>query len=187
MNRYDLHDQKTERYFVNTMYGTYADILFILFPFLVIALQRIWNEEGIEILKQPDLSVAAAILAGMGVGKFVLGLIGERDLGHYKERIVFFIAVTLFFVLGPSLILIIKIVNEDNVPKFVVFAQPILLIIAIALYSTSVSISNILTRVVDKPEESDDDALDQLAGGEIPLPLVIQTKSEPGNLKGTAD
>ena len=49
MSRYDLKDTKTEKYFVNTMYGTYADILFILFPFLVIALQRIWNEEGIEI------------------------------------------------------------------------------------------------------------------------------------------
>ncbi len=175
MNRYDLRDQKTEKYFLNTMYGTYADILFVLFPFLVIALQRVWNEEGIEILKQPDLSVAAAILAGMSVGKFVLGLIGHTDLRQYKERIVFFIAVTLFFVLGPSLILIIKIVNEDNVPKFVVFAQPILLIISIALYSTSVSIGNIMTKYVEDNASAEDDYEIE---GEIPSPLVIQSKSE---------
>ncbi len=174
MNRYDVSEQKNDKYFVDTMYGTYADILFILFPFLVIALQRVWNEEGIEILKQPDLSIAAAILAGMGVGKFVLGLIGDKDLGHYKERIVFFIALTLFLVLGPSLMLIIKIVSENEIPKFVVYIQPILLIIAIALYSTSVSVHKIVSRQsnADKRFQSD------FAEGDAPAPLVIQPKSE---------
>jgi len=176
MSRYDLKDTKTENYFVNTMYGTYADILFILFPFLVIALQRIWNEEGIEILKQPDLSIAAAILAGMGVGKFVLGLIGKQDLGRYKERIVFFIAVTLFFVLGPSLILIIKIVNDSEVPKFVIFAQPILLILSVALYSTAVSIGNIM--MLSAPEDDEEDDEGELGEGEAPIPLNIQSKVE---------
>lgn len=177
MSRYDLKDTKTEKYFVNTMYGTYADILFILFPFLVIALQRIWNEEGIEILKQPDLSVAAAILAGMGVGKFVLGLIGKQDLGRYKERIVFFIAVTLFFVLGPSLILIIKIVNDSEVPKFVIFAQPILLVLSIALYSTAVSIGNIM--ILSDPEEDEEGDEGEIDEGDVPAPLAIQSKVEP--------
>ena len=176
MSSYDLQDTKTEKYFVNTMYGTYADILFILFPFLVIALQRIWNEEGIEILKQPDLSIAAAILAGMGVGKFVLGLIGKQDLGRYKERIVFFIAVTLFFVLGPALILIIKIVNESEVPKFVIFAQPILLVLSIALYSTAVSIGNIMTMSLSE-EGAEADEVDENEAN-APTPLNIQSKVE---------
>ncbi|MFD2232095.1 hypothetical protein [Alkalimarinus sediminis] len=176
MSTYDLKDTKTEKYFVNTMYGTYADILFILFPFVVIALQRVWNEEGIEILKQPDLSIAAAILAGMGVGKFVLGLIGKQDLGRYKERIVFFIAVTLFFVLGPSLILIIKIVNDSDVPKFVIFAQPILLILAVALYSTAVSIGNIMT--LSGAEEDDENKERDVYDGDSPTPLNIQLKTE---------
>ncbi|UZE96100.1 hypothetical protein [Alkalimarinus alittae] len=177
MNRYDLKDQKTEKYFVNTMYGTYADILFILFPFLVIALQRMWNEEGIEMLKQPDLSIAAAILAGMGVGKFVLGLIGTQDLGRYKERIVFFIAVTLFVVLGPALILIIKIINEAEVPRFVIFVQPVLLIIAIALYSTAVSIGSIITSHGGDDEALEEEAYDPYEG-EAPVPLKIQPKAE---------
>ncbi len=144
---YQTDNKNRETHTINMMYGTYADVLFILFPFLVIALQRLWASEGINILKHADLSVASAILAGMAVGKFVLGLISERDLGRFKERIVFFIAVTLFFVLGPSLILITKIVNADEVPEFVVFVQPILLVVAISLYSAAVSISNILTRI----------------------------------------
>jgi uncharacterized membrane protein len=181
-------DNKREAHFVNMMYGTYADVLFILFPFLVMGLQRLWNHEGIAILKQPDLSIAAAILAGMSVGKFVLGLISERRLGRYKERIVFFIALTLFFVLGPAIMLIVEIVNNVDVPKFVVFVQPILLIIAISLYSTAVSISNILTRQDDeddreeyKTEQEEIPYREFRRQGEVVEPLNIQTRENKFN------
>lgn len=137
---------------MSMMYGTYADILFVLFPFLVIGMQRLWDGRLYETLLQPDLSIAAAILAGLAIGKFVLGLVTNRDLGRYKERIVFFIALTLFAVLGPAIILMLSIVGDAEVPGFVAFVQPILLIIAISLYSTAVTISNILTH--DDGQES---------------------------------
>lgn len=145
------------------MYGTYADILFVLFPFLVISMQRLWDGELYETLMRSDLSIAAAILAGLAIGKFVLGLVTNRDLGRYKERIVFFIALTLFVVLGPAIILMLSITGEQEVPGFIAFVQPVLLIIAVSLYTTAVSISNILTRT-DEPagtspssDPSDDD------------------------------
>lgn len=131
---------------LNQMYGTYSDVLFVLFPFLIIALQRLWSGEAQSILLRPDLSIAAAILGGLAIGKFVLSLIADRELDRYRERIVFFIALTLFVVMGPALILMIRIVGGDKVPDFVSFVQPILLIIAISLYTTAISISNILTR-----------------------------------------
>jgi len=167
-----MANQNKEKYFEDTMYGTYADILFILFPFLVIFLLRIWNEEGAEILKQPDLSIAAAILSGLSLGKFVLGLIGDRDLGKYKERIVFFMALTLFLVLGPSLMIIIKLINDDEAAKFVVFAQPILLTIAIALYSISVSVH----KIVERHDHYNGEESQQKTEEEMPPPLVIETK-----------
>jgi hypothetical protein len=138
--------QQSEQHSLSMMYGTYADILFVLFPFLVISMQRLWDGQLYETLLRPDLSIAAAILAGLAIGKFVLGLVTNRDLGRYKERIVFFIALTLFVVLGPAIILMLSIVGNREVPGFVAFVQPILLIIAISLYTTAVSISNILTR-----------------------------------------
>ncbi|KEF29861.1 hypothetical protein D777_03037 [Marinobacter nitratireducens] len=137
--------QRSESQSLSMMYGTYADILFVLFPFLVIGMQRLWEGQLYETLMRPDLSIAAAILAGLAIGKFVLGLVTNRDLGRYKERIVFFIALTLFVVLGPSIILILSILGSADVPGFVAFIQPILLIVAISLYTTAVSISNILT------------------------------------------
>ncbi|WP_100638920.1 hypothetical protein [Marinobacter salexigens] len=143
MSDRQLHSEQQS---LSMMYGTYADILFVLFPFLVIGMQRLWDGRLYEMLMHADLSIAAAILAGLAIGRFVLGLVTNRDLGRYKERIVFFIALTLFVVLGPAIILILSIMGGTEVPGFVAFVQPILLIIAISLYSTAVSISNILTR-----------------------------------------
>ncbi|MBN7769861.1 hypothetical protein KUV44_13955 [Marinobacter daepoensis] len=140
------NNQRQEQYSLSMMYGTYADILFVLFPFLVIAMQRLWDGNLYQSLMRPDLSVAAAILAGLAIGKFVLGLVTNQDLGRYKERIVFFIALTLFVVLGPAIILILSMTGNADIPGFVAFVQPVLLIVAISLYTTAVSIANILNR-----------------------------------------
>ncbi|MBU2952832.1 hypothetical protein [Marinobacter sp. F3R08] len=178
--------ERREHHSLSMMYGTYADILFVLFPFLVIGMQRLWEGRLYETLLRPDLSIAAAILAGLAMGKFVLGLVTNRELGRYKERIVFFIALTLFVVLGPAIILILSILGSADVPDFVTFVQPILLIIAISLYTTAVSISNILTRF---GLEGSEQACQNLASGTdhndmgqprpVPLDLPRRTGSDP--------
>lgn len=177
------NQHRVEHNSLSMMYGTYADVLFVLFPFLVIGMQRLWDGRLYETLMRPDLSIAAAILAGLAMGKFVLGLVTNRDLGRYKERIVFFIALTLFVVLGPAIILILSLVGSAEVPGFVAFVQPILLIIAISLYTTAVSISNILTR--HGTEEPDFDTGRQVAGSQelskprpAPLDLPRRTGSD---------
>ncbi|SDW75011.1 hypothetical protein [Marinobacter mobilis] len=137
---------RQEGHSLSMMYGTYADVLFVLFPFLVIVMQRLWDGELADVLLRPDLSIASAILGGLAIGKFVLGLVTERNLGRYKERIVFFIALTLFVVMGPAMILILSIVGGGAVPGFVAFLQPVLLIVSISLYTTAISISNLLTQ-----------------------------------------
>jgi len=90
-------------------------------------------------------------LAGMTIGKLVLALVGDKTLKPYKEYIVYGIALTLFFILGPSVVLIVKIMGDVFVPSYVVFVQPVLLIVAITFYSSAVSISNILPKLVTKP------------------------------------
>ncbi len=171
---------RSEQFTLSMMYGTYADILFVLFPFLVIGMQRLWEGRLYETLMRPDLSIAAAILAGLAIGKFVLGLVTNQDLGRYKERIVFFIALTLFAVLGPAIILILSILSSNQVPGFVAFVQPIILIIAISLYSTAVSIANILTRfgTGDAETESDQDELEPgQTAGTRPMPLDLPRRT----------
>lgn len=172
--------QRQEQHSLSMMYGTYADILFVLFPFLVITMQRLWDGNLADILMRPDLSIAAAILAGLAIGKFVLGLVSNRDLGRFKERIVFFIALTLFVVLGPAIILMLSIVGSGDVPGFVAFVQPVLLIIAISLYTTAVSISNILTR--ESPGDTETSRSGGLHGPAAPAagpePLAIPRRTD---------
>lgn len=178
--------ERREHQSLSMMYGTYADILFVLFPFLVIGMQRLWEGRLYEALLRPDLSIAAAILAGLAIGKFVLGLVTNRDLGRYKERIVFFIALTLFLVLGPAMILILSILRSADVPGFVTFVQPVLLIIAISLYSTAVSISNLLTRFGDGGTDAGTEEVaserDQTGADRhrpVPLDLPRRTGNDP--------
>lgn len=177
------HTRIQEHGSLSMMYGTYADILFVLFPFLVIAMQRLWDGNLYQALMRADLSIAAAILAGLAMGKFVLGLVTHRELGRYKERIVFFIALTLFAVLGPAIILILSITGESEVPGFVAFVQPVLLVIAISLYTTAVSISNILTgayraQTFDPTERPEDTVADARQPAPPPLDLPRRTGND---------
>ena len=165
---------------LNMMYGTYADVLFVLLPFFVLGLQRVWSDRTLEIVMAPDMSIAAAILGGLAMGKFVLGLITNRDLGRFKERIVFFIAVTLVLVLAPAILLMLLISGPAETPELVAFIQPILLIIAISLYTTAISISNLLTRpdpmLVGEPEGP----AEVHQGEERELDLPRRDDGEPG-------
>ena len=181
------HNQlRQEQHSLSMMYGTYADILFVLFPFLIIAMQRLWDGNLYHTLMQPDLSIAAIILAGLAMGKFVLGLVTNQDLGRYKERIVFFIALTLFLVLGPAIILLLSLTSDAEVPRFVAFVQPVLLIIAISLYTTAVSIANILTRTSDNGEPANQDLVqpysdNSVSRGEIDhSPLDLPRRTDNG-------
>jgi drug/metabolite transporter (DMT)-like permease len=145
-------------------------------------MQRLWDGRLYETLLRPDLSIAAAILAGLAMGKFVLGLVTNRELGRYKERIVFFIALTLFVVLGPSIILMLSILGSAEVPGFVAFVQPVLLIIAISLYTTAVSISNILTRHgTEEPDSGPDGNTDDSPGSLKPRPAPLDLPRRTGS------
>ncbi len=145
---YDISDTNVEKHFVNSMYACYADILFIVFPFLLSGMLRSWNGEGFNILKYPDLSIATVILAGMSLSKLILALIGDSALTRYKVRFVFFIALIISFILGPSLILIVTIIDGKNVPQPALFLQPVLLISSIVLYSISINTSYFMNKVM---------------------------------------
>jgi hypothetical protein len=145
-----------EKDFINLMHGTYADILFILLPYMAIMMQRFWTGDTEGLLMKPEISIVAAILAGLSVSKFVLGLINGQTLQAYKERIVFFIALTIFAVLLPSIFLSLMISSTDQVPEFVSFVQPLLLIVAISLYTGSVTVSKMIAESAIQHEHKQD-------------------------------
>lgn len=120
--------------------GTYSDILFVLLPFLAILLQRLWTGEVDKILLGYELSTASAILGGLSISKFIQGLVAHPVLGIKKERIVFIIALTIFCVVVPSLILTMKLVGSDDAPTVIAYIQPILMVVAVSLYISAIRI-----------------------------------------------
>lgn len=144
---YDISDQKVENYFVKSMYSCYADILFIALPFVVICFLRGWNIDDFNFLEQPDIAVATCILSGMSIGRIVQSLVSNQHLADYKVKFTFFIAMILFFLVGPSLIHIMQTVEQAESDSYLLFAQPVLLVAAIAIYSISFNISYLVTKL----------------------------------------
>lgn len=120
--------------------GTYSDILFVLLPFLAILLQRLWTGEVDKILLGYELSMAAAILGGLSISKFIQGLVSHPALNVKKDRLVFVISLTLFCVVVPSLILTMKLASTDDVPEVIAYVQPVLMVVAVSLYISAIRI-----------------------------------------------
>ena len=129
---------------LSILFGTYADIMFILLPFFVVAIFKLWQSDIQSILMSYDLSMAASILGGLAVVKFVVGLLIDPKMLQYKERLVFLIAGTVFLVVVPGLLFAVLIMLADPVPQFAMFVQPLLLIMGVVDYSGSVVSTNAL-------------------------------------------
>lgn len=121
------------------LFGSYADVLFVLLPFAVVALFKVWNSGLDEFLLSYDMSTAAAILGGLAVVKFIVGMMADPRMLRHRERIVFLVAGTVFLILVPGLLFSVLIMLSDPVPKAVMFLQPLLLILSITAYSGAVA------------------------------------------------
>ncbi|MCG8670035.1 MAG: hypothetical protein MI867_11520 [Pseudomonadales bacterium] len=158
--------------------GTYSDILFVLLPFLAILLQRLWTGEVNKILLGYEISTAAAILGGLSISKFIQGLVTHPQLGVKKERLVFIIALTIFCVVVPALILTMKLVGATEVPPVIAYIQPILMVIAVSLYISAIRI----VKSFETLQESEDADLDSDQGG-YNMNMAIASESAESSAK----
>ncbi len=137
---------------MSILFGTYADIMFVLLPFVVVAIFKVWQNDVKSILLSYDLAMAAAILGGLALVKFILGLLIDPRMLKYKERLVFLISGTVFLVLVPSLLFAVLIMLADPVPAITMFVQPMLLVLSVVAYSGSViSTNNLLEKIRTTP------------------------------------
>ncbi len=140
--RADMPDLKDEERQVRILFGTYADVMFILLPYLVITVFKLWQQDIKAVLSSYDLSIASGILAGLAVVKFILGVLIDPKMLQYKERLAFLISGTVFLVLVPSLMFALLIMMSDPVPPFAMFIQPLLLVLGVTAYTGSVALTN---------------------------------------------
>lgn len=147
--------RQEEKQTVNMLFGTYADILFVLLPFAVVSLFKVWHEGFKSVLMGYDLSMAAAVLAGLAVVKFIVGMMANSRMLRFRERIVFLIAGTVFLIFVPGLLFSVLIMLSDPVPEWVMFVQPLLLILAMSAYSGAVACTNWVLES-NRPAESEE-------------------------------
>jgi hypothetical protein len=126
------------------LYGTYADVLFVLLPFAVVALFKVWSQGFESVLLGYDLSLAAGVLGGLAVVKFIMGLLIAPAMLRHKERIVFLIAGTVFLIMVQGILFSVLIMLSDPVPEWAMFVQPLLLVLGISAYTGAVGSTNAL-------------------------------------------
>lgn len=129
---------------IDVLFGAYADVLFVILPYLVVALFRFWFLDLKSILYSSDLSIAAAVLGGLSIVKFILGLVIHPEMVNHREKLVFLLAGTVIGVLVPSLLMTVFIMWSNPVPDFVMLVQPMLLILGIMSYTGAVATTNAL-------------------------------------------
>ncbi len=143
-NSHSTSNSAYEERQIRILFGTYADILFVLLPFAVTSIFKLWNNDFTTILKSYDLSMAAAVLGGLAIVKFIVGITVDPKMLVYKEKLVFLVSGTVFLVLVPGLLVSVLIMMSSEVPTFVMFVQPMLLLLAVMAYTGAVSSTNVL-------------------------------------------
>ncbi|MDI9246931.1 hypothetical protein [Marinobacter sp. CHS3-4] len=141
------------------LYGSYADVLFVLLPFAVVALFKVWDQGFESVLLGYDLSMAAGVLGGLAVVKFIMGMMIDTNMLKHKERILFLIAGTVFLIMVPGILFSVLIMLADPVPKWVMFVQPLLLVLGISAYSGAVGSTNAVHRQFQGDTNEDRDSM----------------------------
>lgn len=132
---------------IKILLASYSDILFVIMPFIVVLVLKSFKVPMIAVLASPEWALASAVLAGLAVVKLMLGLVSHDKMTRYRERLVFLVAATTFLLLMPSLLLAGVAYVMETPPLFLVYIHPVLLIVAIAVYSGAVqSAQNLLKK-----------------------------------------
>lgn len=134
---------------IRIMLASYSDILFVLMPFILVLTIKLFREEVLTVLASPEFSLASAVLAGLAVVKLMMALASHDRMSRFRERLVFMVAATTFMLLMPSLLLAAVGVALEQPPMFLVYVQPVLLIVAIAVYSGAVHTGQTLLKRED--------------------------------------
>jgi hypothetical protein len=158
MRNFEVGVEEKKRGFIYAMQRIHPVLFLILLPYVAITTQRIWLGEGSAVLLRPDVSIMAAILAGLSIGKLVFDLVGVHAVVEYKNRIVILILVILLTILLPAIYLAMSLLGSEDKPSFSVFIQPVLLIISISLFGNMKSLIQMPGRKVGVKEDDQENS-----------------------------
>jgi hypothetical protein len=107
--------------------------LFVLLPFVVIAVVLGHRSEIHTVFYIPEWSLASAVVIGQSVVKFTSMTVGQ---GAYAQRVGLIIACMVVLGLVPCLVLLTFVLTSDLVSTGLATAQVVFFVIGAALFTT---------------------------------------------------
>ena len=117
------------RQFDNSILGVTAELLFVLLPFVVLAIVVTYRVQGVQhLLAAADWSLGAAVLAGQSIVKLVAGVAASGRPRPW-ERTALIVTALIVFLLVPSLVCLALMQIADHPPFWLVVLQLLLFIL----------------------------------------------------------
>lgn len=126
-----------------------AEFLFILLPFIVLAIVTSYKTSIYDLLFVPEWSLSAAILFGVTIVKFVAGSTVYTGKLHW-QRVILAVAIILVLGLAPSLIILALVLISNELSTSLTVAQLVFFSLAVLVYFTIGSIGHSMLEKVNK-------------------------------------
>jgi len=116
---------------INAVCGASSEVLFVILPFIVIAITLGHRSELKTIFSLPEWSIVSAVIVGQTIVKLVSMALVENV---HKERIVVVLSFLLVCLLAPNLVVLSIVLTVENVSAVLAVAQGILFLISAAFF-----------------------------------------------------
>jgi ABC-type polysaccharide transport system permease subunit len=131
-----------------------AEFLFILLPFVVSGIVFSYRGEFSRLLYMPEWSLAASVLVGQALVKFISGMLANS--GKYTvhwERIALAISFLIVLCLVPSLIILSLVLSADAPSRGLAIAQLVMFVIGVGVFFVFGGGGEALMRDEENPQE----------------------------------
>jgi hypothetical protein len=114
-------------------YGMFSEALFIILPFIVIAITLGHRGQLTSFFALPEWSIVSAVIVGQMIVRCV-SVLFNRSI-HTQELFVFMVASILVLLLVPILILLTIVLTSEAVTRTLQIAQAILFLLSLVVFS----------------------------------------------------
>lgn len=128
-----MHTRSSPPNVVTIYAGIATELLFTLFPFIVIGIVYGYQNKINQLWTTSEWSVAAAVLFGQSIVK----LYALRLNSVVAERISLVSTFVMILGFAPSLIVLCLILLSENTPSYLIYAQIALFILSVCMFLLS--------------------------------------------------
>jgi len=109
-----------------------SELLFVLLPFLVIAIVLSHKGSLATIFFLPEWSLVSAVILGQSLMRLVSAIVGRRAIE--KEKVLLLLTAILVFGLIPVLIILAIVLTTDRVSPRLAYTQAVMFVLSTGLF-----------------------------------------------------